>query len=231
MPALPFASTGPVGHRSRMRDRLLARGPGGLADYEVLEMLLFLGIPRGDTKPLAKGLINAFGSLGAVLAAPAEELLRRGQLPEDALLPLRLVEAAADRLSRADAVERPLLGSLAAVEAHVRTRPMATGTTRLLFLDNRNRLLGEEDMDDGPSLPVRLVLRRALALHATALLVVDRSDGAPERAAERARGEAARRLAQAGALISIVLHDRLLLAPDSLQSYRALGLFKPQAAR
>lgn len=231
MPALPFASTGPSGHRGRMRERLLVRGPGGLADYEVLEMLLFLGIPRGDTKPLAKGLINAFGSLGGVLAAPADELVRRGNLPEDALLPLRLVEAAADRLSRADAVERPLLGSLAAVEAHLRARAMAAGTTRILFLDNRNRLLGEEEAD-GAALPARPVLRRALALHATALLVVDcagEAAGAP--APDRARAAGARRLSEAASLISIVLHDRMLLGPDAMRSYRALGLFKPVQAR
>ena len=57
-----FASIGPHGHRQRMRERLLARGPGGLADYEILEMLLFLGIRRGDTKPLAKAAINRFGA-------------------------------------------------------------------------------------------------------------------------------------------------------------------------
>ncbi|MHA4801761.1 hypothetical protein, partial [Enterococcus faecium] len=61
--SLPFPSTGPHGHRARMRARLLARGGAGLADYEIIEMLLFLGIPRGDTKPLAKAAINRFGSL------------------------------------------------------------------------------------------------------------------------------------------------------------------------
>ena len=73
-PSVPFASTGPHGHRQRMRERLLARGPGALADYEVLEMLLFLSIPRRDTKPLAKAAINRFGSLRAVLLASADEI-------------------------------------------------------------------------------------------------------------------------------------------------------------
>ena len=71
---LPFASTGPHGHRARLREKLLDRGPDSLADYELLEMLLFFAQPRGDTKPLAKSVINRFGSFARVLAAPQKEL-------------------------------------------------------------------------------------------------------------------------------------------------------------
>ncbi len=73
-PTLPFVSTGPHGHRARMREKLLERGPDALADYELLEMLLFFAQPKGDTKPLAKAVINRFGSFGAALAAPQKEL-------------------------------------------------------------------------------------------------------------------------------------------------------------
>jgi len=71
----PFPSTGPQGHRGRMREKLLERGPDALADYELLEMLLFFAFKTGDTKPLAKSLINRYGSFAAVLAAPPRELL------------------------------------------------------------------------------------------------------------------------------------------------------------
>ena len=223
---LPFQSTGPQGHRGRMRDRLLVRGPEGLADYEVLEMLLFLGIPRGDTKPLAKGLINAFGSLGGVLAASPEALATQGAMPDEGILPLRLVQAAADRLARADAIERPLLNSLQLVETWLRECAAPPDTTRILFLDNRNRLLGEELAEDPQVLPIRPVLRRALALHATALLVADVSDTAPAKPG----AASAHRLAQAASLVSITVHDRLVLRRDGLSSYRAAGLFKPLAA-
>jgi DNA repair protein RadC len=70
----PFASTGPAGHRARMRVRLAERGGAALADHEVLEMLLFFGIPSGDVKPLAKATINRFGSLAAALGAEPERL-------------------------------------------------------------------------------------------------------------------------------------------------------------
>ena len=98
-PPPPFSSTGPHGHRRRMRERLLNAGAASLADYEILEMLLFLGIPRRDTKPLAKALINSFGSLAGVLTASCEDLSREGGLTDACAALIRLPELAAIRLS------------------------------------------------------------------------------------------------------------------------------------
>jgi hypothetical protein len=70
-PAVPHF----LGHRTRLRQRLIAGGPDALPDYELLELLLFAGNPRGDTKPLAKDLIDRFGSLAEALSADADELL------------------------------------------------------------------------------------------------------------------------------------------------------------
>jgi DNA repair protein RadC len=63
-----------AGHRDRLRARFLEAGPAALADYELLELLLFRSIPRRDTKPLAKALIARFGSFGAVLGAERKRL-------------------------------------------------------------------------------------------------------------------------------------------------------------
>ena len=136
------------------------------------------------------------------------------------------MQAAADRLARADAIERPLLNSLQLVETWLRECCAPPDTTRILFLDNRNRLLGEEPADDAQILPIRPVLRRALSLHATALLVADISEAAPAKPGAAAAG----RLAQAASLVSITVHDRLVLRSSGLSSYRAAGLFKPIAA-
>ena len=210
-----FASTGPAGHRGRMRERILAHGGDALADYEIVEMLLFLGIPRGDTKPRAKGLINHFGSLGAVLAA-TPDALANASLDEPSLLAFRLVVASAERLSRREAQERPLLNSLDAVETHLRT--CAHTGTRILHLDNRNRLLGDEPADLADVTTTRAALRRALALHATALLIADHHAPTPEAARE------AKSLREAAALLSIVLHDRVALTGERLISFRRTGL-------
>lgn len=107
----PFASTGPQGHRGRMREKLLERGPDALADYELLEMLLFFAFKKGDTKPLAKSLINRYGSFAAVLAAPQAELMATRGLGEHSVAALKLVQASALRLAKAEAMEQPVLNN------------------------------------------------------------------------------------------------------------------------
>jgi DNA repair protein RadC len=166
---LPFASTGPQGHRARMRTKLLQVGPTAFADYELLEMLLFLGIGRRDTKPLAKGTINRFGSLAATLAAPPAELAQALSLgggdPTDSVAALKLVEEAAARLSRAETQERPVLGNQASLTAYLDSTFTApapkTRQLRVLFLNNRNRLLADEvHATEGPAV-TRARARRA----------------------------------------------------------------------
>ena len=66
------------GHRARLRQRLLSAGAGGFHDYELVEYLLTLTIPRVDTKPLAKRLIADFGGIGPLLGASADVLRREG---------------------------------------------------------------------------------------------------------------------------------------------------------
>jgi DNA repair protein RadC len=97
---LPFPSTGPHGHRARMREKLLDRGPDALADSELLEMLLFFAMPKGDTKPLAKALINRFGSFARVLAAPQQELLATRGLGTHSVAALKLVQASSLRMAK-----------------------------------------------------------------------------------------------------------------------------------
>lgn len=222
--SLPFASTGPQGHRERMRDRLLTAGPDGLADYELLEMLLFLGIARRDTKPLAKAMINAFGSLSGVVGAPSEALTAAGGLGTEALTAIRLVEEAGARLVRAEAASRPVLSDWAQLMAYVeRPADARTEQRRVLFLDNRNRLLADEAQADGPAWSdVRSLLERALALHATALILLhDRPDVEPEPDVDALAFT--RRLRESGATLSITMHDHLLLGREDWVSFTRHG--------
>ena len=225
---LPFASTGPQGHRERMRERLLSAGPDGLADYELLEMLLFLGIARRDTKPLAKAMINAFGSLSGVLGAPGEALVAAGGLNTEAVTAIRLVEEAGARLARAEAASRQVLSDWEQLIAYVE-RPLEARVEqrRVLFLDNRNRLLADEPQSDGPDWrpdrgQVRALLERALALHATALILLhDRPTAEPEPQPEALAFT--RRLREAGAMLSVTVHDHLLLGREDWVSFARHG--------
>ena len=202
-----------------MRERLLARGPGALADYEVLEMLLFLGIPRRDTKPLAKAAINRFGSLRAVLLAPADELQR--MLGSVSAAVLGLVEQAADRLAQAETQARPTLRDWAQLDAYLDGAPRPTGD-RVLYLNNRNQLLSDELLDGHVTALPRETARRALALHATALILVLDRPGA----AMPSRGDLAlaAQLKQAAGVLSIALHDVLLAGGKARVSLRRKGL-------
>ncbi len=223
--ALPFASTGPQGHRARMRDRLLSRGPDSLADYELLEMLLFFAQPRGDTKPLAKSVINRFGSFAAVLAAPQQELFDTPGLGIHSVSAIRLVHAAALRLARAEVMDRPVLNNwerlmdyLNAALARERIEQF-----RVLFLDNRNRLLADEAQARGtvnhtPVYP-REVVKRALDLHATALILVhNHPSGDPTPSREDI--EMTREVKKAASALEITLHDHVIVGNGRWTSLR-----------
>jgi hypothetical protein len=134
------------GHRQRLRQRLLAGGADNLPDYELLEVLLFAGNPRGDTKPLAKELIDRFGSLAEVLSADADDLLAFPGLGEAGAAALKSVREAALRLMRAELRERPLLGSWDRLIDYC-TANIAYGQVEefhLLFLDRKNMLIAHE---------------------------------------------------------------------------------------
>ncbi len=225
---LPFPSTGPHGHRERMRAKLLDRGPDALADYELLEMLLFFAQPKGDTKPLAKRLINHFGSFASVLAAPQDALLQTTGLGPHSVAALKLVQASAIRLARAEAVEAPVLSNWDRLIDYL-TAAMARDKVeqfRILFLDTRNRLLADEKQASGtvnhtPVYP-REVVKRALELHATALILVhNHPSGDPSPSDDDI--DMTLEIRRAAQVLGIVLHDHIIIGNGKWCSLRREG--------
>ena len=214
-----FESTGPQGHRARMRSKLLAHGPGGLADYELLEMLLFLGITRRDTKPLAKATLNRFGGLAETLAASPDALAHLGQ---GSVTALKLVQEAAARLSRAEVQDRPHLANWERLTKYLDNKA-GDASCRALFLNNRNRLLGDEALGAGPQ-RAREVSARALELHATAVMLVCRVPAGKGPGKDNVA--LARQLAQASGLLAIQLHDCVSAGPGRWESLRATGALR-----
>jgi len=166
------------GHRERLRERFRDAGGEAVADYELLELILFRALPRRDVKPLAKSLIATFGSFAEVIAAPRQRLAEDGGLGEAAITELKVVEAAAHRLARGDVKGRHVLSSWSAVLDYCRaTMAFADKEQfRILFLDKRNRLIADEEQQRGtvdhtPVYP-REVVKRALELSATAVVLV-----------------------------------------------------------
>jgi len=217
------------GHRERLRRRLLEKGAESLADYEVVEFLLFGAKPRGDMKPLAKALIARHGSLAGVLAAQPKELAKTPGMGDASVAALKVVAEAAKRLARAELTEQPVISSWDQLLAYCR---IALGREpvehfHLLFLDRKNRLIADEaqqrgTVDQAPVYP-REVVKRALELGASALILVhNHPSGDPT--PSRADIAITREVKDAADKLGIAVHDHVVIAKAGHASFRALGL-------
>ena len=167
-----------LGHRERLRRRLLEAGAVALADYELLELILFNAIPQRDVKPIAKALIEKFGSFAETIAAAPERLMEVANVKERAITEFKIVEAAAQRFAKGAVKKRLPMGSWSEVLDYCRTSMAFEQREifRILFLDKKNGLIadevhGEGTVDHTPVYP-REVIRRALELSATAIILV-----------------------------------------------------------
>ena len=223
------APPGSEGHRQRLRARLLTAGPESVADHELLELVLFLALPRRDTKPVAKAMIARFGSFANTISAPLNELRDIDGMGEAAAAALKTVQAAALRLMRAELQDRPVLGNwdqlmdyLTAVLSRERVEQF-----RILFLDNKNRLLADEAQARGtvnhtPVYP-REVAKRALELHATALILVhNHPSGDPT--PSRPDIEMTQAIKAALSTLAVVVHDHIIVGNGTWLSFRREGL-------
>ncbi len=223
------APAGSEGHRARMRERLLKAGPEALADHEMLEMVLFLALPRRDTKSIARVLLTRFRSFSRAIAAPVADLRGIEGLGEAGAAALKTVQAAALRLVRAEVVEQPLLSNwnrlLEYLNAAIAREPVEQ--FRVLYLDTRNRLLADEAQARGtvnhtPVYP-REVVKRAIELHATAMILVhNHPSGDPSPSA--ADVEMTRDVQRAAAAMSVLLHDHIIVGNGRWTSFRQEGL-------
>ena len=220
---------GGTGHRGRLRQRLLEGGAEALADYEVLEYLLFAAYRQGDTKPLAKELIKRFGSLSGVLNATPGALMQVKGMGETGVGALKSVALAARRLARSEVRQQPVLGSWQALLDYL-TIDMAHLTVervRVLYLDTRNRLVLDDHVGDGSideaAIHPREVIRKALDIGASALILVhNHPSGDPS--PSRADIQITQRIAEAGRLLGVTVHDHVIVGRSGHVSLRAKGL-------
>jgi DNA repair protein RadC len=212
-----------------LRERFLAGGPDALPDYELLELLLFLAIPQRDIKPLAKSLIERFGSFADVIAAPAERLMEVEGVKEGTVTALKVAEAAALRLARGKVIGKPALSSWEALLDYC-AAAMGRGQSeefRILFLDRKNVLIADEihqkgTVDHTPVYP-REVVKRALELGASALILVhNHPSGDPT--PSRSDISMTREIVAAAKALKIDVHDHLVIGRGKHASFKALGL-------
>ncbi len=218
-----------LGHRARLRERLFVGGADALQDYELLEYLLALAIPRRDTKPVAKELLREFGSLSGVMNAAPEDLARIKFMGETSVAAIKVAHGVALRLLKTETAARPVLGNWQALLDYLRA-DMAHDQierVRVLHLDTRNQLIREEVMNEGTvdEAPVytREIVRRALQLGSAAVILVHNH---PSGDASPSKADIAitRQVATALKPLNITLHDHIIMARGGHTSLRAQGL-------
>ena len=217
------------GHRSRLRDRFRKSGADALPDYELLEMILFRALPRRDTKALAKQLLSQFGSFAEVINAPEPRLKEVKGVGEAVITEIKLIRAAALRLMKSEIIERPAFSSWSQVIDYVTAAQAYEKREqfRILFLDKKNHLIADEIQGvgtvDHTPVYVREVVRRALELSATAIVLVhNHPSGDPT--PSRADIDMTRLIAEAGKPLGVKVHDHIIVGREGHSSLKALRL-------
>lgn len=227
--AVPIVKDHRVDHRKRLRERFSKGGAAAMPDYELLELVLFRAIARRDVKPLAKTLLAEFGDFNRVITASRVRLAGVTGVGEAVITELKIVEAAAQRLAQARIMHRSVITSWDALVEYC-TTVMAHRETeqfRVLFLDKKNVLIGDEAQQKGTidHVPVypREVAKRGLELNAKALILVhNHPSGDPTPSG--ADIEMTKRVTAACNALDITMHDHIIIGKDKIASFHDLGL-------
>lgn len=203
-------------------------GAEALADYELLELILFRAIPRRDVKPLAKQLIKRFGSLADVISAEPDRL-RELIDSESVVREMKIVQAAALHLSRSTVLKKELLPSWNALLEYCQAAMAYEKNEqfRIVFLDHKNFVIADEQQQQGtvnhtPVYP-REVMKRAMNLSASAIVLFHNHPGG-DPLPSRADIEMTKQIVEAGKPLNITVHDHIVIGRGSTVSFKQLGL-------
>lgn len=217
-----------TGHRDRLRARFL-NAPDSLPDYELLELLLFMAIPRKDVKPIAKKLIDRFKNLNGVLNASLNDLQGVEGVSHNSAIAIRAIRAAGLRLLKQNVMERPILSSWERLLDYCQAA-MANEQNehfRLIFLNKRNEVIADEvqqtgTVDHTPAYP-REIVRRALELGATALIMVHNHPSGDPTPSD-ADIQMTKVVINAAQPFDIIVHDHLIISRNGTTSFKSEGI-------
>lgn len=223
-----------LGHRKRLRERLRRGGYVALQDYELLELILFRALPRGDVKPLARNLLAQFGDLSGVLSATEARLLEVTGIGQEVITEFRLIEAVALNFGQSRIMHKPALANWNQMISYCRRKITEKNKEEfhVLFLDKKNHIIADEMMGSGtadhaPGYP-REVIKRALELSASALILVhNHPSGDPT--PSKADIDMTNKLYALAGQFNIVIHDHLIIGRVNEVSFKNLGLLEAPA--
>lgn len=216
------------GHRDRLRERFL-NAPDSLPDYELLELLLFMAIPRKDVKPIAKALIDKFKDMNGVLNASLNDLQRIDGISHNSAVAIRAIRAAGLRLLQQNVMGRPVLTSWQRLVEYCQAA-MANENKeqfRLIFLNKKNEVMADEVQQEGtvdftPAYP-REIMKRALEIGATAMILVHNHPSGDPTPSD-ADVQLTKQIIAAAKPFDIVIHDHLIVSRNGVNSFKTLGL-------
>ena len=218
-----------LGHRARLRDRFLNGGGKSMADYELLELLLTYAIPRRDVKPIAKGIVRKFGSLAGAAKASVPQLVEVNGVKENTAVLLKVIQEAARRFSWAElsATDAPVISNWDAMIDYCRTEMshLDIEEFRIIFLDVKFRVIGEEVMQRGTinqvAIHPREVVKMAMEKKASALILVHNHPSGDVKPS-RADVEITKQIKQALEAINISLLDHIIISKYDYASLKSL---------
>ncbi|MBN9412375.1 MAG: DNA repair protein RadC [Candidatus Paracaedimonas acanthamoebae] len=213
------------GHRARLRERFLKAGGDALADYELLELILYAAHSRGDVKPLAKELLGTFKTFPQVLSADIQDLLKVKGVGNAVVAALKSVHVSVERCLKAEILQRPILKSWPQIVNYceIMMRDLKYEQLRLLFLDRQNNLIADEVQQNGTvdqaTIYTREIVKRALELGASGLILVhNHPSGDPT--PSNADIEATFRIREASERLGIKVFDHIIVGKGQCRSLR-----------
>lgn len=219
-----------LGHRERLRRRFLLGGGRDMPDYELLELLLTIAIPRRDVKPLAKELIRKFGSFAEVVNAPLEELMLVKGVKENTAAVLRIVRECSVRSSwqSLKGTDAPVISDFDAMVDYCRSAMayQMVEEFRIIFLNSKLYVIGEEIQQRGTvdqvAIHPREVIKSAMMHGASAMILVHNYPSGIV-TPSKADMEITKRIKEAAEAVSIRLFDHLIISKSSVYSFHNQG--------
>lgn len=218
-----------AGHRERIREKLINSKPGTMPDYEILEMLLCMALPRKDTKPLSKDLIKKYGSFAKVISADHTSLLEIPGVGTSVLACFQLIKEGSSRLIKKELLGKPIIASWQNLLDYCRASigHLKTEVFLILYLNNQNELIDEDLQEYGTvdqiSIYPREVTKRALFLTASSIIMVHNHPGGNTKAS-KSDIEVTKQIASALLPFKIKIHDHIIISDKSFFSFKAEGL-------
>ncbi|WP_316354330.1 RadC family protein [Candidatus Trichorickettsia mobilis] len=215
-----------IGHRSRLRQKVLDHQLDSFADYELLELLLFTAIPRRDVKPIAKKLLNQFGSLSGLINADKDKLLLIEEINKNFCINLYVVRELINRVLKQKIVNNNIIGCWSDLLDYLKSTmgSLKIEQFKVLFLNKKNILIADELMSvgtiDQAAVYPREIIKRALFHEAGAIILThNHPSGSPT--PSKSDLELTKKIVEVCSAVSISVHDHVIIAGGEYYSFKS----------